>query len=58
MECEGLLGEIVGVNDKIMLHVWNGCAEEVTVWLGLFDSVWFGISGKLRNRWWDQVTLD
>ena len=30
------------------------------VWLGLCNSVWFGISGKLRNMegWWDQVPLD
>ena len=30
------------------------------VWLGLCNSVWFGISVKLRNRegWWDQVPLD
>ena len=28
--------------------------------MGLCNSVWFGISGKLRNRegWWDQVPLD
>ena len=30
------------------------------VWLGLCNSVWFGISGKLRNSegWWYQVPLD
>ena len=34
--------------------------EVVRVWLGLCNSVWFGISGKLRGRegWWDQVPLE
>ena len=56
----GLLVDILGMNHKIMLHGWNGCGEVVMVWLGLCNSVWFGISGKLRNRegWSDQVPLD
>ena len=56
----GLLIYILGMNHKIMLHRWNGCGEVAMVWLGLCNSVWFGISGKLRNKqeWWDQVPLD
>ena len=59
-ECVGLLIDILGMNHKIMLHGWNGCGEVVRVWLGLCNSVWFGISGKLRGRegWWDQVPLE
>ena len=55
-----LLVYILGMNHKIMLHGWNGCGEMSRVWLGLCNSVWFGISGKLRNRegWWNQVQLD
>ena len=39
--------------------VWH-CGEVVWVWLELCNSVWFGISGKLRGRegWWDQVPLE
>ena len=39
-----------------MLH---GCGEVAMAWLRLCNSVWFGISGKQRNRegWWDQVPL-
>ena len=42
-----------------MLHGWNGYGEVAMVWLGLCNSVWFGISEKLRNKegWWDQVPL-
>ena len=56
----GLLVDILGMDHKIMLHGWNGCGEVVRVWLGLCNSVWFGISGKLRDRegWWDQVPLE
>ena len=46
----------IGVDHKIRLH---GCREVVKVWRGLFDSVWLGISGNLRDRegWWIQVPL-
>ena len=45
-ECLGLLVDILGINHKIMLHGWNGRGEVASVWLGLCNSVWFGISGS------------
>ena len=38
-KCVGLLVDILGINHKIMLHVWNVYGEVARAWLGLCNSV-------------------